>query len=195
MFTDGSRVDSGAAGHAVRVHGRVGHKLQMGFNKFDAYVTECAALVRALESAVRRRPLPERVTIFTDAQAAISRMASEDPGPGQCYAIQARKHIATLGKASPDMVIEIRWRPAHEGILGNEKAYEWAKLAAEEPDARGVEWHRYADRYGKRPVSLPRSLTYLKREILERKWKEAKEWVDGVQFSPDHRRNREFSTG
>jgi len=55
----------------------------MGYNQ-EAYDAECAALARALESASRRQFFitPERVTIFTDAQAAIRRMASEDPGPG-----------------------------------------------------------------------------------------------------------------
>jgi hypothetical protein len=33
----------------------------------------------------------------------------EEPGPGQVYAIQARKHIATLRKARPNIVIDIRW--------------------------------------------------------------------------------------
>jgi hypothetical protein len=36
-------------------------------------------------------------------------MVSEDPDPGQMYAIQARKHIAALGTARPGIVIEIRW--------------------------------------------------------------------------------------
>jgi len=33
---------------------------------------------------------------FTDAQASIWRMTSDDPGPGQKYAIEARKHITAL---------------------------------------------------------------------------------------------------
>jgi hypothetical protein len=105
-----------------------------------------------------------RVTIFTDAQAAIKRMVSEDPGPGQKYAILARQHIATLRRARPDITVEIRWCPAHKGVAGNEKADEWAKLAAEKPDARGVE-------------ALPRSLAHLKREISEKKWMEAHQWA------------------
>jgi ribonuclease HI len=76
-----------------------------------------------------------RVTVSTDAQAAIQRMASEVPSPGQKYAIQARKWIAAL----PNIVIEIRWCPAHQGVIGNEKADEWARQAAEEPDTHGVE--------------------------------------------------------
>jgi len=51
------------------------------------------------------------------------------------YAIQARKHIATLRKARPNIVVEIRWC--------REKADERAKLAAEEPGAYGIEWPAY----------------------------------------------------
>ena len=41
-----------------------------------------AALARALEIAARRQTTPEGVTAFTDAQAAIKRMALEEPGFG-----------------------------------------------------------------------------------------------------------------
>ena len=43
------------------------------------------------------------------------------------------------------IIIEIRWRSAHKGIEGNEKADEWAKLAAEELDTHGVERLSYSD--------------------------------------------------
>ena len=108
-FTDGSRRDDGAAGYAVvckKGQTWVGIKTHMGY-KQEAYDAECAALARALETAARRQTTPERVTIFTDAQAAIRRMASEEPGPGQQYALQARNHIATLRR-------EIRWCPARK---------------------------------------------------------------------------------
>jgi ribonuclease HI len=67
-------------------------------------------------------------------------MASEEPGPRQMYEIQARKYIAGLRRAGPGIVIEVRWCPAHKGVPENEKADNWAKLVAEEPDAHGVEW-------------------------------------------------------
>jgi len=70
MFTDGSQLDSGAAGYAVVwKNGQTwkGIKTHMGYNQ-EAYDAECAALARALELASRRNTTPERVT-------AIRRMA------------------------------------------------------------------------------------------------------------------------
>jgi len=117
--------------------------------------------------------VPKRVTIFTDAQAAIRRMASEEPGPGQKYAILARRHITKLRIARLGITIEIRWCPTHKGVPGNKKADEWEKIAAEKPEAGGVEWLQG----GARPVPLPRSLAHIKREISTKKWNEASQWA------------------
>jgi ribonuclease HI len=73
-----------------------------------------------------------------DAQTTIKRVASEEHSPGQMYAVQAMKHIEAV-RARAGIITEIRWCPAHEDILGNEKPDEWAKLAAAEPDANDVE--------------------------------------------------------
>jgi len=64
-----------------------GHQ-DLGYNQ-EALDAECAALARALKPAARRQTAPESVTIFTDAQAAIRRMATEEPSPRQKFAIQA----------------------------------------------------------------------------------------------------------
>jgi len=92
---------------------------------------------------------------------------------------QARRHISALRHAAPDIIIEVRWCPAHEGVEGNEKADEWAKLAADEPDAHGVEGWTHSDRPEERPTPLPRSLANIKREIAEKKWAEARQWAGG----------------
>jgi len=78
MFMDGSRQDDGAAGYSVVWKNALswkGIKAHMGYNQ-EAYDAEWATLARAQEEASRRNTTPERVTICTDAQAAIRRMAS-----------------------------------------------------------------------------------------------------------------------
>jgi len=107
-----------------------GHKTHMGWGQ-EAYDAECAAIARALHVAAARNHTLGTVTIFTDAQAAIWRMSFDDPRPGQKYALEARKHIAALRAKEPNVRIEIRCCPSHQGIEGNEVADAWAKLAAD----------------------------------------------------------------
>ena len=181
MFSDGSRLDDGVTGYSVVWKKRqtwAWVKVHMGNNR-EAYDAECAALARALELASQRNAAPERVTIFLDAQAAIRRIASDEPGPGQQYALQTRKHIATLHLSRPGIVIEVQWCPAHKGVAGNEKADECAKVAAEKSGTRGVEWPNFPVQREVRGASMPRSLANLKREISEKKWAEARQWAGG----------------
>ena len=66
-------MEDGAAGYAVvwkRGVSWAGIKTHMGYSH-EAYDAECAALARVLEEAARTNSTPERVTIFSDAQAVI----------------------------------------------------------------------------------------------------------------------------
>jgi len=156
-----------------------GHKTHMGWHQ-EAFDAECDALARALQVAATRTHTVGTITIFTDAQAAIWRMTSDDPGPGQHYALEARKHIATLRTKEPNVKIDIRWCPSHQGIEGNEIADEWAKLAADEPDAHGVEWFSTTNPDGltsDRKFSLPRSLANVKRGFSEQKRIDTLSWA------------------
>ena len=117
-------------GGSSRIHGRLEegphvagttHGLQPG-----SYDAECAALARALRTAAERAGQHQLGTV------TIWRMTSDDPGPGQTYSIRAGKHISTLRHKPSDQ--KSGSRSAGAGI---EKADEWAKLAAGEPDSRG----------------------------------------------------------
>ena len=114
----------------------------------QAYDAECAAIARALRIAATKNRALGTATIYTDAQAAIWRITSDDPGPGQKYAIEARKHNTALRAREPGIRTEIRWCPSHHGTECNEIADEWAKQSADEPDAYGVEWLDYKDPHG-----------------------------------------------
>jgi len=140
---------------------------------------ECAAIARALQEAASRSRTVGTVTILTDAQAAISRVTSDEPVPGQKYALQARSHIAALRAKEPNVRIEIRWCPSHQGIEGNEIA-EWATLAADEPDTHGVEWLSTTNPDGsitERKFPVPRLLANVKRDLSERKCADSKNWL------------------
>jgi hypothetical protein len=163
----------------------VGLKTHIGYNQ-EPYDAECAALARALETAARRQTTPGRVTIFTDAQAAIKRMASEEPIPGQFCAIQARIHIVALRRARPGMII-IEMCPAPR----ESQETRWPTSGPDEPDAHGVEWLQYSDRTEVRPMPLPKSLAYLKREISEKKWVEARRWTGGQVAAKKYKLPRE----
>ena len=91
-------------------------------------------------------------------------MASDDPGPGQQYAIMARKHIATLRRSSGAQTTKVS------------VSVEWAKLVAGEPDAHRLEWFTSRDPSGQgreRKFPLPRSLI----NFSEKEWAEAKGWA------------------
>jgi len=84
----------------MRMRGQswAGIKAHVGYaNASDA---ECAALARALESGLRGQTTPERVAIFTDAQAAIRWMASERLAPTS--STQSRRGRTSLPCGRPD---------------------------------------------------------------------------------------------
>jgi len=174
LWTDGSRTEDGACGYAVVwIRGGgvwKGQKVHLGYNQ-EAYDAECAAIVRALRIGrdQRRQNRIPKITIFTDAQAAIKRMQMPEVGPGQIFALQARRILAEI-----DCPVEIHWCPAHEEIAGNEVADQWAKIAADKPYERGVEWLTIDNRSRRMP---PASLAHLSRQIAEKKWEEAKNWA------------------
>jgi hypothetical protein len=78
------------------------------------------------------------------------------------------------------------------GFPGNEKADEWAKMAAGEPAAHGVEHlrpGRYSDQPGQRQQP-PRSLAHLKRSVTEIKWQEARAWAESKVTGKEYKYSR-----
>ena len=76
-----------------------------------------------------QEPRSQKITIFTDAQAALQRNTSDAQGPGQRYALTITQQAHDRweqGRVS----VQFRWVPSNAGTAGNEKADEWAKMAA-----------------------------------------------------------------
>ena len=99
----------------------------MGKNQ-EVYVAELHTHLPCYAHAFQE-PRGQKITIFADAQAALQRIASDTPGPGQRYALAIAQQAHDLWEQRR-VSVQFRWVPSHAGTTGNEKADEWAKMAA-----------------------------------------------------------------
>jgi hypothetical protein len=112
--------------------------------------------------------------LLTDAQAAISgawprkslapdrSMPSRRKSGSRLYGRRGRTSSSKSGGI----------RPTKE-LLGMRRPTSGRSL---QPKNRTL---TYVDKYGRRPMPLPRSLANIKREISEKKWTEARRWFEG----------------
>ena len=101
--------------------------------------------------------------------AAIERVWSDSIGPGQRFAVAVIGVCTRL--MSRDNEVTVSWAPAHHGVLGNEKADEYAKAAAEgtEPDSAVPDEYWWET-----------SLSHMTRVATEARSRSAAQWI------PDH---------
>jgi len=65
--------------------------------------------------------------------------------------------------------------PGAQGSRRQREGRRTAKIVAEEPNTRGVQWLNYSDRPEALAMPLPGYLANHKREISEKKWAEARQ--------------------
>ena len=99
----------------------------LGNNK-EAFDAETFAIYQVLEICDDDQRSSHRYTISSDSQAAIQRIRSDGPGPGQHWA-RAVTEVCTRLMARENEVT-VLWVPAHSAIEGNEVADVYAKEAA-----------------------------------------------------------------
>ena len=166
VWTDGSRLENEAVGAAVAFKEKGDWKREgtyLGRNK-EVFDAEVFAIGRALEVLNDRGEESTRYTIFSDSQAALSRVQHDRTGPGQALAIRAINTAKSL--VDRGNTITLRWTPSHEGIEGNERADEMAKRAAEERE--GVASPRFLKEA---------SLSHLTRATTEARSRATAEWI------------------
>ena len=88
------------------------------------------AIHQAMKVINDRNERGKRYTVFSDSQAALSRIQCDRTGPGQTLAILAIETANTI--IDRDNSITFRWTPAHAGVEGNERADGTARRAAED---------------------------------------------------------------
>jgi len=90
IWTDESRLEDGSVGCAVaRYHPEhdawTGMRVHIGKNQ-EVHGAELHAIYRAMFTLFQE-PRGQKITIFVDAQAALQRITSDAPSPGQRYAL------------------------------------------------------------------------------------------------------------
>jgi len=182
LWTDGSRKVDEWVGCAVvwKEEGRWNkRRVHLGRQK-EAFDAEMYAMSEAVKIAdeIGEKKEGRRVTIFTDSQATLRRIQSDEPGPGQVLALLTMNWESELTDKS--IQVEYRWVPAHKGVEGNEEADLQATKAA----------YKHCGSYTETQNPL-RHLNYISfahigRRLTEAKWKQSKKEIKEMGKKSKH---------
>ena len=147
LYTDGSGIEGRIGAAAIvdledqNIHSQMGD---------DSTSTVYAAELRAIEMALAMvlestKPWTEQakngVVIFADSQAALKALRRPRMPSGQVYLAGCLDLIRRL--TGRGICTELRWIPAHQGVIGNEIVDQHAKEAAQKPEGPQNPLNRY----------------------------------------------------
>jgi len=131
---------------------------------FDAEIYAMSAAVKIADEICWEKKV-RRVTIFTDSQATLRRIQSDEPGPGQVLALRTMNWESEL--TDENIQVEYQCVPAHKGVEGNEEADLQVTKAA----------YKHCWSYTKTKNPLPHlnyvSFFHISRRLTEMKWEES----------------------
>jgi ribonuclease HI len=134
VWTDSSRLEdhSGAAYAWLNEDGISSSTFQFYLGPLaEVYDVELYAILIVLRGYQYGRysggSSPRAVTVFSDAQAALTRLHSDTPGPRQDLACDIHEKIAHIRCEHTE--VELHWVPSHVGMPGNEAVDAAAKKA------------------------------------------------------------------
>ena len=108
--------------------GWTGELYHLGRNK-EVFDAELYAVLQAMGVLLRRQELGKNYTTFSDSTAAIERVRTDRPGPGQALA-KAIVHFEEVIRER-GCTLTIQWTPEHKGLEGNEIAGTYTKWAVD----------------------------------------------------------------
>lgn len=147
MYTDGSGIDGKVGAAAVNESGEQIAQSQMGEDDSSTvYSAELRAIEMALELVLNAnepwaRQAKNGLVIFADSQAALKALRRPRMPSGQVYLVGCMDLIRQL--ANRGIRTELRWIPAHQGVLGNDTVDGHAKEAAQGPENPQNPLNRY----------------------------------------------------
>ena len=183
VYSDGSMHDGKVGAAAVLYRNgrlRKSLRLHMGAaNEHTVYEAELVGLILAIQLIKEEKKGKTSCAIGTDNQAAIESLHSELTRPGQHLAAEFLKLANQVAKSrsGSNYRLTVRWTTGHCGIVGNEKADEEAKSAAEGNSSPATDIPRYIRK------NIKKSISALKQEHnkkLNEDWK--KEWQESERF-------------
>jgi ribonuclease HI len=145
-----------------------GLKYRLGRNT-EVFYAELVAILQPTvlirdEGAIMIGDGIQKISIFTDSQAALNRIQHNGIGPGHTWASAIIRNTDEIRRQN--IQVGFRWVPGHAGIQGNETADTFAKDAAEPQNEEEL------------PSEEDRctSLSHLRRCTTDAKWKRSGEW-------------------
>jgi len=181
LWTDGSRKEDEWVGCAVVWKEERWNKrrVHLGRQKeaFDAEMYAMSEAVKIAEEICKEKEV-RRVMIFTDSQATLRRIQSDEPGLGQVLALRTMNWESELTKKN--IRAEYRWVPAHKGVKGNEEADSQATKAA----------YKHCGSYTETQNPLRHlnyvSFAHISRRLTEMKWEESKKEIKELGRKSKH---------
>ena len=135
-YTDGSKLDNKiGAGLVIEMPGQpdIERTIPMG-TRAEVYDAELEGIQAAAQKILQVCQIGSHTIneawIFTDNQAAVQRISTLKPAPGQAAAITVAKVSKLLQEHN--ITLTIQWVPGHTDVEGNEKADQLAKAATQE---------------------------------------------------------------
>jgi hypothetical protein len=146
----------------------------------EAFDVEMYAMSEAVKIAdvICGKKEARRVTFFTDSQATLRRIQSDEPGLGQVLALRTMNWESEL--TEKNLRVEYRWVPAPTGVEGNEDADLQATKAA----------YKHCGSYTQTQNLLKHlnyvSFAHVSQRLTETKWEESKEEIQELGKKSKH---------
>jgi len=182
LWTDGSRKEDEWVGCVV-VWGREERwnkmRVHLGRQK-EAFDAEMYAMSEAVKIAdeIGDKKEVRRVTIFTNSQATLQRIQSDEPGPGQALVLRTLNWESDL--TDKNIQVEYRWVPAHKGVEDNEEADLQATKVA----------YKHCGSYTETQNPLAHlnyiSFAHIGRRLMGAKWEESKKEIKEMGKKSKH---------